>query len=226
MPAAAAIDWASWDALMRSKPDTASLEGAELVAAMRQFHRRYERTISNLRRQAIGFGGLAPVPVNGSVKQGMKQGFYRVPLREGGFGYLQRGLDDCLQAGVASLLQISPIKAPDVKLFELLATMKPDEVGEVVVERLSAWQCKAGVQITIDTEPPWDEERWVGVVVGEDLGHCLLMNGATPVFDCGIGLPGWSGPEILSDPGLIDYGITIEVRPTSVDARPMKFRPR
>ena len=88
-----------------------------------EFHRDLPAELSTLRRQIyerIPTASLRPVPIARSVARGVNAGYYMTPLRDGSSGYLQRRPDDCLQAALASCLQIPPHKIPDLHLDELL----------------------------------------------------------------------------------------------------------
>jgi len=56
--------------------------------------------------------GMQPVPINGSPKQGRQAGYFQMRLRDGTTGYFQRGADDCLQASIASCIQVKPHLVP------------------------------------------------------------------------------------------------------------------
>ncbi len=43
-------------------------------------------------------------------------GYFKAPLRDSSFGYLQRRPDDCVQAAIASFLQAQPYTVPDLGL--------------------------------------------------------------------------------------------------------------
>jgi hypothetical protein len=195
--------WIRWDRLMACKPRP-ELQGAELIAAWQQFNDRYRQLLAEIRRQVIGHYGLRAVPVGGSVKQGMRQGFFCLGLADGTTGYFQRHLRDCLRAGLACLVQTPMHELP---AFERHADSEDN--AWLVLAELGEWQQRTGVQLVIDDEPPLGG-RWIGVASNGDLGHCLLMVDDECLFDCGLGLPGWGSP-VLSDVDTIDYGIAMEV---------------
>jgi hypothetical protein len=70
----------------------------------RKFAREFPPELAKVRRQM----GMQPVLVNGSRAQGLKAGYFKMRLRDGTVGYFQRRTDDCVQASIASLLQMPP----------------------------------------------------------------------------------------------------------------------
>src|ERR1019366_10688277 len=74
---------------------------------VREFCQRFPVELANVRRQVYQSAGqqagLHPVPINGSIRQGLNQGYYSTPLHDGTRGFLQRRTDDCDAASLATL---------------------------------------------------------------------------------------------------------------------------
>jgi hypothetical protein len=182
----------------------------------REFCRLFPSELAKVRRQVYRPFGLMPVPVNGSTAKGLKAGYFMTRLRDGTQGYLQRRTDDCLQAAIASCLQIPPHQVPDLQMErQLAAGMDPEEMERGIREKMGRWMDKHGVTVMYHASPPTSERRWIGVVREDDVysDHCLLMNGRDCLFDAA-----YLGPRLKDQPATeydvteIDYGITIERR--------------
>jgi hypothetical protein len=78
----------------------------DLNERTRQFCEVFPSELAKVRRQIYRHAGLLPVPMNGSPAKGLKSGYFSTRLRDGSLGYLQRRTDDCLQAAIASCLQV------------------------------------------------------------------------------------------------------------------------
>ncbi len=156
--------------------------------------------------------GDTPVPINGSRKRGAKLGYFQTRLADGTTGYYMRRSDDCLQAALASLLQVPPHTLPDIRIDARLAAGEdPEQVTRVFWQEMAQWADRRGITLIIHPEPPRSERRWIGVVAQAGLfdNHCLLMHRRDCLFDpFSLRLP--SGDVALAtDPGGIEYGITI-----------------
>lgn len=180
---------------------------------IREFCRRFPSELAALRRQA----GVRPVAVNGSTNRGLKMGYFMTPLRDGTHGYFQRRLDDCLQAAIASCLQVSPHLVPDLQIEkQLCAGKEPEEIERVIAEKMRPWTRKHAVRFTSHSSLPVSERRWIGVVSGDGDGfydHCLLMDRRECLFDGAALLPSGKGRPVTEyDVTDIEYGLTIKRR--------------
>jgi hypothetical protein len=180
-----------------------------------RFSERWPSEMAKFRRQAYRQIGLLPVPVNGSVMRGLKAGYFATRLRDGSLGYMQRRVDDCLQAGIATVLGLAPNLIPDLRFGEQIRAGKDaDEVERNAKETMKRWQDKRCLTIEYHPTPPKTAKRWIGVVTsgpGTDSDHCLIMSGRDCLFDpCAIAPPRRDQPVTDLDPADIDYGITIE----------------
>ncbi len=198
---------------------------AELPTALERaaaFVRDIPAEMANVRRQYIescqhdpAAGKLLPVGFKGSTRKGARLGYFKSPLRDGTFGYLQRRSEDCMQAAIASFLQAPPYTVPDLELGKLRAAGKdPEEIERLIAQKLDRWAEKNAVTfVAYTTRLPTSSGRWIGVVEGIDNsdGHCLLMDGRSVIFDTAWLTPPRKG-EALSWHGLddISIGITIE----------------
>jgi hypothetical protein len=103
-------------------------------------------------------------------------------LRDGTVGFLQRRIDDCLQAAIASCAQISPYLVPDLNMEQQTAAGKdPEEVVSASLAKLGRWMDENGVAIRFHASPPWSARRWIGVIRDPRplSDHCLLMSGGS-----------------------------------------------
>jgi hypothetical protein len=162
---------------------------------------------------------LEPVPIEGDVGRGLQAGYFGHRLRDGTFGYLQRRLDDCLQAAVASLLEVPMHEVPDLNLHKQILSGGCDQkdVLRAANERMDRWIAQSGLTVNCHAAPPISG-RWIGVVLGSDSDvangdHCLLMSGRDCLFDPAEYVPP-SGDRPASLLGIedVDYAITIERR--------------
>jgi hypothetical protein len=174
---------------------------------MLAFVQRYPSEAAKVRRQV-----LPVVPVNGSRSKGLAAGYFMTRLRDGSVGYFQRRLDDCLQAAIASHVQVAPHQVPDLHLDQLLLAGKdPEEIRHIGREKLRRWTEKHGVTIMLHSSPPTSARRWIGVVPaagGEgSFDHCLIMSGRECLFNTSSLLP-----DSEYDAAGIEYGITIDDR--------------
>jgi hypothetical protein len=140
--------------------------------------------------------------------------FYMTELRDGTVGFLQRRVDDCFQAAIASCAQVSPYLVPDLKMQQQTAAGKdPEQVVSAALAKLDGWMDENGVAIRFHASPPWSARRWIGVIRDPRpmSDHCLLMSGRVCLFDGARALPkDHDEPASDFDPADIDYGITIE----------------
>jgi hypothetical protein len=159
--------------------------------------------------------GITPVPVNGNRKRGHKSGYFQLPLRDGTVGYFQRRTDDCFQVAIASCVQISPHRVPDLRIDEQrMVDMEPEEIERRNVDQMSQWMEHNGVTIMVHPVLPSTGKRWIGVVkqaYDSTADHCLLMSGRDCLFDpANLVPPGKDEPASTYGYADIDYGITIE----------------
>jgi hypothetical protein len=180
----------------------------------RKFAREFPPELAKVRRQA----GMQPVAINGSRSGGLKAGYFQIRLRDGTIGYFQRRTDDCVQAVIASLLQMPPHLVPDLHLDELLAAGRdPEEIDRMIDEQFSRWTGQHGLTIVFHATSPTWAKRWIGMVTTGDpfSDHTMLMGGHDCLFDpAHLLAPRDPGSIALENytPADIDYGITIERR--------------
>jgi hypothetical protein len=177
---------------------------------------RYPAELAKIRRRTYKALGkqsrLFPVALNGSTRRGFDQGYFMTPLRDGTFGYLQRRSDDCLQAAIASLLQMAPHQIPDLQMNRtMLRVQDIDEVFALSGEKMHHWTQENGVTLRYHARPLPSAKRWIGVVdVENSLHHCLLMAGPDFLFDPASPRTPPDPEHALYSPDDIDYSITIE----------------
>jgi hypothetical protein len=163
-------------------------------------------------------GSLYPVEVDGSPTRGIKLGYFKTPLIDGTVGYFQRRIDDCVQASIASLLQMPPYLVPDLQIQEQIAAGKdPEEIDRTIDEKFAQWKAEYGLRIFSHATPPRWAKRWIGIITtGEPYSdHTLLMAGSDCLFDPAHFLPPDDDhPTALDNHTVadIDYGMTIEKR--------------
>jgi hypothetical protein len=178
-----------------------------------RFVREYPRELANVRRQAR----VRPVRVNGSRAVGLKMGWFETVLRDGTLGYFQRRTDDCVQASIATLIQLSPERVPDAHLDrQLIDGLTPEEVKRAFRQQLSEWSDSRGLNIVIHTDPPTAAQRWIGMLAGPDQfnDHCLVMTGTECLWDTTHIVPPSSADPVANRTDFtvqdIYYGITVE----------------
>ena len=183
--------------------------------AVRQFAIEYPKELAKVRRQAR----LRPILVNGNRLFGLKAGYFETTLRDGTLGYFQRRTDDCVQAAIATLLQMSPHEVPDLHFDKQVREgREPEEIKQAVEQRFEEWTAKHGLTIMVHTTPPRSAKRWIGIVTTGVLfnDHCLVMSGPDCLWDTTHPLPPSKDEPIAATPTFtvadIDYGITIERR--------------
>lgn len=207
---------------MADRVSTSALE-ALVSQDDRTFITEFPRELAKVRAQVavrrpgpLRIGSLYPVEVDGSPTRGLKQGYFKTLLRDGTVGYFQRRTDDCVQAVVASLLQMPPTSVPDLHLDAQLAAGKdPEEIDRTIEEQFGRWRQQYGLTIMVHASPPTSAKRWIGVVTtGNPLNdHTMLMSGHDCLFDPAHLLPPREDqPTALKGYAVadIDYGITIE----------------
>jgi hypothetical protein len=190
-------------------------------ARLRVFCARYPPALDEVRRQICSDPAHAKLqlafrlyPV--TSKSPVRFPFYMTELRDGTVGFLQRRIDDCLAAAVASCAQISPYLVPDLNMEQQTAAGKdPEQVVRAANAKLGRWMDENGVGLRFHASPPWSARRWIGVIRDPRplSDHCLLMAGRDCLFDGAQALPkAHDQPASNHDPADIDYGITIESR--------------
>jgi hypothetical protein len=181
----------------------------------RVFVERFGPALAAVRRTSSRQTGMTPVPVKGDIFKGLKAGYFSTRLRDGSLGYLQRRGDDCLQAAIASLLQVPMPKVPDLRMAQRRVDgMDKDALERLVSRQLGDWIEKRGLTVYLHTSPAVSERRWIGVIpsdISTDADHCLLMAGRDCLFDPDVFWPpGSDEPATQLDIGDIEYAITIE----------------
>jgi hypothetical protein len=144
--------------------------------------RDYPRLLANLRRQA----NLRPSPVNGDRALGRRMGYFECVLSDGTLGYFQRRVDDCLQASVATLVQLPMCDIPDIHLDRQIREGKDlAAIQQNLTRDYEDWSQRHGYTITTHTSPTRTAERWIGVIETgiEWNDHCLVMSKSECIWD-------------------------------------------
>jgi hypothetical protein len=160
-----------------------------------------------------GQRGMRPVPINGSPKQGRQAGYFQMSLRDGTTGYFQRGTDDCLQAAIASCVQVKPHLVPVLHIDQQLMLDKdPEEIELGNNVKMGRWMDQHGVTVCRHTALPSSAKRWIGVVQSNGITqHCLLMTGRDVLFDCAsLTQPGKDEPVSPYSYDDVNHAITID----------------
>lgn len=184
--------------------------------AVRRLLVQYPRELAKVRRECR----LRPVPVSGNRALGRRMGYFETLLSDGTLGYFQRRTDDCAQAAIATLIQMSIDQVPDTQLDkQLLEGKDSDRIIETVARQYAEWTEKYELTILKYETPPVEATRWIGVVTSggsEFNDHCLVMSGQDVLWDATRLLPAGKYEPILTwgrDRNLtvedIDYGIII-----------------
>jgi hypothetical protein len=145
------------------------------------------------------------------MARGLKSGYFMKRLRDGSLGYLQRRGDDCIQAAIATCLQIPIYKVPDLHIDQQFYGGKdPEEIDRGIDEKLTRFARQHSITVKSHVARLPTSGRWIGVVSQPGLysDHCLVMDGRECLFET-------MGDELGSiDYGHsdIDYGITLERR--------------
>jgi hypothetical protein len=162
----------------------------------------YRRELAKVRRQACP----------GRIS---RNGYMAAPLQDGTTGYFQRGMDDCLQASIATLAGIPMDQVPDLEIDKqrFRDRRNPYEILCEATQRLDRWSDQLGLDIRAQATLP-KSGKWIGVVpIGERefTDHCLIMSGRDCIFDTTQIFPPTKRDLITAlDVDDIDYAITIE----------------
>jgi hypothetical protein len=180
---------------------------AEYARRLDVFHRKYPQVVAKLRRQQQ----LQPAPINGSIRKGLQQGYFRTRLHDGTFGYLQRRADDCITYAIATCAQIPPNQAPDLHIWrQTQAGVDPEQIARNVGAQLAEWQHRHGVEIVVHPVAPTHLKRWIGIVPGHGIyqDHALVMSYRDCLFEMGGLFP---EPEYGTgvNPENVDFGIEL-----------------
>ena len=183
---------------------------------LNRFNAQVQGVLVTLRRRYHREMGLYPVPINGNVAQGLRAGYYAMRLRDGSLGYVQRRADDCLQAAIASCLQVPMHQVPDLQINrQLAAGTDPEELDRAIRETMGRWLAVQGVRFVLHAGSLPTSGRWIGVARGPSLDdraaadHCLLMVGRDCLLETSRPV-GDLDRELRLGYEDVDYGITIE----------------
>jgi hypothetical protein len=190
-------------------PDAAAQKAVAAQMKAEEWCTRFPGEIAKFRGQL----GMQPVPINGSPKQGLQAGYFQMPLRDGTTGYFQRGTDDCLQASIASCVQVKPHLVPVLHIDQQMMLDKdPEEIELGNNVKMGRWMDQHGVTICRHTALPSAAKRWIGVVPSNGITqHCLLMTGRDVLFDCASWTqPGKDEPVSSYSYDDVNYAITID----------------
>lgn len=205
----------------------AAAESGSAQDQAREYLTRLPAEMAELRRAYMvacrndpGARKLLPVAYKGSIPKGIARGYFKSPLTGGTFGYLQRRPDDCVQAALASYLQVPPYVVPAFDVDRLIAAGKdPEEIERISGGKVGRWLDKNAVTlVSHPTRLPVAAARWIGLLGGKDddptaNAHALLMDGRTVIFDTA-----WLVPPRKDEPVSqyalddIEVGFTIERR--------------
>lgn len=180
-----------------------------------------------------------PSSVPDAGAQTFKQTRSTVTLTEPGeVGYCMERTDQCLQAAIATAIQVPIEQLPDLRLDQRVVRGEPtDEVNRTSWARMGAWLAKRGLALQFHEQVPVHRHRWVGVITAGPLGdedidylvnllgvtreviegreyfndHCLVMSYDRLVFDPSIGITPPPGLAVREwDPDEITYGISFD----------------
>jgi hypothetical protein len=101
-------------------------------------------------------------------------------------GYAMRRTDDCLQAAVATCLEIPMSDVPDSHIDDMLARgASVAAVDRAAWEQLTAWLASRGLAPVEHDKPPTHLKRWIGIVPAAQAfqSHSLVMAGTKILFD-------------------------------------------
>lgn len=209
------VDTSGLQRLLRELHAPGTFTGTEMQARQWKFAQGYPAEARKIRCQA----GLHPVPINGSRRKGLQAGWFGVHLPDGTVGYLQRRLDDCVQASLSTLTQIPPHRIPDARIdAQLAAGVDKHAVNRGFWTTLEAWvQQQPGMVLTIHPtgQPPVTHRRWIAVTRSADAwgfnDHCLVMDRQDVLFEPHTLLPASKDDtRDRYDPDTVMYSITVE----------------
>ncbi|MGH2975770.1 MAG: hypothetical protein ACRDLL_13005 [Solirubrobacterales bacterium] len=108
-------------------------------------------------------------------------------LDDGETGYFQTRQDQCLQAAVATVLQVPLKRVPDAHVDAQRRVGKdPEDIVRMKVAQLQRWAGRRGLRIVISGDPPLEHKRWIGLIPYPDIpfgDHLLVMAGDRPYFN-------------------------------------------
>src|SRR5690348_12893106 len=85
------------------------------------------------------------------------------PNGEVGFHMPRERLDCCLQAAIATVLQVSIDEVPDAQLSERIAAGEdPEAIARDACEQLERWARGRGLRILVHRKFPVPRRRWIG----------------------------------------------------------------
>lgn len=187
----------------------------DLTGFHRQIVAGFNRTVAGRIRAARLRAGQTPVEIGGSREEGAKLGYFQTALTDGTTGFYQRRADDCVQAALASCVQIPPHQVPDLRLDDRLAAgTDPEEIARSSWAKLERWADSNGLTVTVHPTPPTSARRWIGVIERSSGGdpfndHCLVMEHSVCRFDPAA-CPGAGGERTIGQRVHVDWGLTIE----------------
>lgn len=190
-----------------------------------------------LRAYQLGCDGPRTYPVVRLTESGIVWGAHPGPGDEIGYCMDPWRTDDCLQAAIATVLQVPIQQVPCLELEE--KSREPgadlDAISQEAWARITTWATKRLLRLTFHDRVPVARERWIGVcgapsrqtyhLEPDRLGrpvpvpdtqeglndHCLVMCHDRLVFDpaCSVNPPpGFAVARY--NPSMIDYGITFD----------------
>lgn len=182
-----------------------------------EYHRRIGPVLANIRRGGYREMGLEPVPVAGSTARGRRHSYYQATLPDGTVGYVQRRADDCLQAAVATLLQVPVHEVPDAQISRRIREGDdPEGVFMDTAVELDRWAAGAGGRFMVHPARLPRRGRWIGVVPApagdvdvSAIDHCVVLDGRDVVWETAKPL-GLLTHEWGHTAGDVEYGITFE----------------
>ena len=165
-----------------------------------------------------GYTGFKTHPVVRLTAHGPDWGTMPGPGDEVGYGMDPYRTDDCLQAAIATCLQVGIEEVPDPDIDnQLRAGKDPDEIGEAVWSRIAAWAGTRGLALRYWEDVPVARERWIGIVAERDPDappfndHCIVMDHNRIVFEpmCSV-IPPPGTRMVDHDPADISSGLSFD----------------
>lgn len=107
-------------------------------------------------------------------------------LSDGSTGWHMKRTDDCQQAALATLLQVSLSEVPDARIDARLAAGESvEDVDRTAWQEMLQWLDGRGLKLIRHGRPPTHLPRWLGIVPNPEAfkGHTLVMAGSRVLFD-------------------------------------------
>ena len=143
-----------------------------------------------------------------------------VRLPDGSLGWFMRRRDDCLQAAIASVLQVPITEVPDAHIDRRLRKGEdPDELNRQMWAELAEWLAGRGLEVVVHPSVPVPADRWIGIVPkeGDFQSHCLVMSHEELLHDPARGIAEFERQQKVRiwGPDDVMFGLTFEPRQRS-----------